>query len=185
MKKLSGDLYVKSKDDFKKIYTLYYEKLFLYSFKFTKDQQTSMDLVQNMFLKLWQNRAEIIISTSLKSYLYQSIRNLTLDYLRKKERDNSKLADIIFELKEEEISYFSKNESIIETEKLAVIYQEIEKLPQKHSEILKMSRIKGLKNGEIAEKMDLPIRTVETIIYRSLKQVKSSIKDKNLFFIFL
>jgi RNA polymerase sigma-70 factor (ECF subfamily) len=145
----------------------------------------SMDIVQNVFLEFWQKKNSIEIKTSLKSYLYQVVRNKSIDYVKSTLTTDLEKSKLILELKDIEAHYYTENSEMIEKQKLEIIYKEIDKLPKNYQEIIKLSRIEGLKNREISEKLNISIRTVETSIFRALKMIKSSIKDKDLYWVLL
>ena len=84
-----------------------------------------------------------------------------------------------------EINYYENGEkSLIEKEGLDKIYEAINSLSDKNREILELSRFEGLKNQEIAEKLKLPVRTVETRLFRALQSLRKKLRNTNLLILF-
>ena len=81
---------LKSSDEaaYTELYDRYWRRLYLFASRMLQDEEQGMDIVQDLFTALWHNRKEFDITTSLKTYLYTSVRNLTLNYINKsKQKD--------------------------------------------------------------------------------------------------
>lgn len=151
----------------------YYEILTLFANKYIEDIETSKEIVQDLFVQLYERRDKIDIEISLKSYLFRSIHNRCLNHInslkiKKKYADlhKSKAEWSINDI-EEEIGY---------TELQSFLSKAIKELPPKCRMIFTMNRYQGLSNAEIADKLDLSKRTVETQISKALKILRGKME---------
>lgn len=143
---------------------------------FIKDEDKSRDIAQEAFINLWNKREDYDSISSLKTFLYVSVKNLCLNYLR----DTKEESILGVELAEKVESSF-KN-IVIEEESIRIINSAIENLPTQSSKIMKLA-LEGMKNMEIAENMGISVNTVKTLKYNGQKALKLVLKD--YFFILL
>ncbi len=162
--------------DFKELYKSMAPNLIFYARRFV-DEATAEDLVQDVFLRLWQKRTPLLLKDGLKAYLYRSVQHACLDYLKHQEVEGAYQQVIINRLKIEEIDYYNNEQPSLfeEDERLIRIYEELEKLPQKCREIFVMSYLEERKTADIAYLMNLSKRTVEAQLYKALKKLRSSL----------
>lgn len=176
-------------DAFEKLYVDMHPRLYAFSRKFIDDNELARDLVQEIFSDLWENRQLTSIKTSVSAYLFRMLHNRCLNYIRdKKVRDKySSYMDI--KLKEAELFFFDQDQesykSIFFKEVEEIYKTSIQNLPEGCRQIFLLSRMHGLSNKEIAEKLDISVRTVENQIYRALKTLKENLKDYLVLFPFL
>jgi RNA polymerase sigma-70 factor (family 1) len=157
---------------FQKIFEEFYAPLTIFARKFLLDPDLSREIVQDIFVNLYEKRSSLTIQTSLKSYLYQSVRNSCLNVIRK---EKVHLAHHTELMKMSGNSEADWSEKIIETELENLIYQTIRGLPEKCRQIYLLSRQQELTNREIAQKLNISIRTVETQISKALKILRKKI----------
>ena len=166
---------VKNDDEkaFELLFKKYYTPLSRYAFTFLKNTDDSEEIAQEVFITIWNNREKIIIKTSLKSYLYTSIRNHSLNYLKKAAKDRTENIEDLqyFDVVEEDTP--SQRDSAEFEQK---IYAAIESLPDKCKEIFTLSRVENLKNREIAERLNISIKTVENQMTIALKKMRDQVK---------
>ncbi|GAA4304665.1 RNA polymerase sigma-70 factor [Aestuariibaculum suncheonense] len=160
---------------FKKIYVLYYQDLCCWINSYTKDKDLAEDLVQNAFLKLWEQRGKLAINDNIKSYLFKLVYNSFLDKIR---RDN------IFNKKIEEIRYSHIIASMdedqdIQEKRLNILKQSIDDLPKKCKEVFILSKYDGLKYQQIADQLGISKNTVEVQISKAYKILRKSLLNKN------
>ena len=93
--KLVEGIHNNDKASFTAIFLQYYKDLVIFSYSFTKDRNAAEEIVQDVFLKLWENRNYLVIQTSLKSYLLKSVQNLSLDWLRHQKVKSGCAEDIL------------------------------------------------------------------------------------------
>ncbi len=154
------------------IFNTYYTSLCIFANKYVENIDVAEDIVQELFIKIWEKREQLNINTSLKSYLFQSVNNSCLNHLKHlKIRDNYK----------KQINYCKtdefNNDILVEEELNLRIYNSIESLPKKCKIIFKLSRFKGLKHKEIAENLSISIKTVKVQIGKALKILRHDLQD--------
>jgi RNA polymerase sigma-70 factor, ECF subfamily len=152
--------------------------LFFYAVKFVKDEDVAKDLVQDAFLGLL-NRTENEKIENLKSYLFKAVRNNCLNHLNHKKVENE-FQEKEIEQSKREITYYDTHATLVEKELQQKLMEAIEDLPEHYRVPFKLSRFEELKNKEIAEKLQLPQRTVETQIYRALTILRKKFSDQSL-----
>jgi len=153
----------------KAIFDKYWDKLYHYSFKIVESEDAAKDIVQNLFVSLWENQAKAENIRSLKHYLYQSVRNNTIQYL-KNNQFGVLHEHLLAELKETE----QEEKEQVHQEQNDLLKRRIEELPPKRKEIFTLSRYKHLSNEQIATKLNLSIRTVETQISNALRYLRKT-----------
>ena len=159
--------------EFEKLFKLFYKPLCHFAFKFLKDMDLAEEIVQDFFYNYWKNRQTMSIQISIKSYMYRSIRNNSLKYLEhlqvvKKYEQNFKetnSSEASFDTNELEVSELNE-----------VIESTLNELPERCSQIFKMSRFEGLKYNEIAEKLSISIKTVEANMGKALQLFRKNLK---------
>ncbi len=125
----------------------------------------SEEIVSDVFIKIWNNRRDLTISSSLKAYLYTAVRNQTIDYIRKQNRHRAIDGEVRVSLPSD---YTSPEEALIFEEVRQAVEAAIDSLPPQGRHIFRLSRDHGLKYREIADKLNISIKTVETHMRRSL-----------------
>lgn len=178
--KHNQDLYffsrLKSGDEnaFDYLFNFYYPGLILYANKYLEDNHLAEEIVQAVFLKLWQDRRSIEINSSVKSYIFQTVRNKCLDVLKHRKIRDNYVKNV---QQENEPSDNDTWNTYVESELYVILIGAIEKLPPECQKIFRYSRIRNLSNKEIAEKLDISIKTVENQISKALKFLRIELKD--------
>ena len=157
---------------FEFVFNSYYPSLSRFSYSFIKDQDKAESLVQEVFIKLWEKRKNMIDIENLLSYLMTMVRNQSIDYLRK-EKANSKL---YLNVKPDE-SVNTTEEQISKNEFEEKLLQSLHKLPERCRMAFEMSRFESFTNKEIAQKMEISVKGVEALIGRSLKFLRSELAE--------
>ncbi len=137
--------------------------------KYVKDVETAKEIVQNAFISLWEKRDTIDMSRPVKSYLTMVIHNKCTNYLR----DNRKFDKYILDI--ENLLDVPENDgadSLVEDELKLKIDASIAELPEKCREIFVMNRYENLKYKEIADKLQISVKTVETQISKALQHMR-------------
>jgi RNA polymerase sigma-70 factor (ECF subfamily) len=155
---------------FESIFKQYFKILTVYAKSYVLDLDTAQDITQEVFIKLYEKKDELIIHTSLKSFLYASVKNRCLDYI-KIHNIRQQHKDII--QKESSILIEEDIDVIEKTELQEKIYKAIKTLPNQNQKIFMLSRFEGKTNQEIADELKISKRTVETHISNALKKIKS------------
>lgn len=167
---------------FETLFRQYFYSLVSYANHFIADTDTSKDIVHNVFINLWENRDHIHLETSLKSWLFTSVRNRSLNYLR----DHKKFVRIDAEPDAGSTPYSDSGDQLVISAELdGRIKAAIDKLPDACRKIFIMVRFDGLKYREAAEKLGISIKTVETQMSRAFKILREELKDIILVLIFM
>ena len=174
-------IFAQKKANFELLYKELQPKLYAYSRKFINNPETARDLVQDVFIKLWEDIDISVIHTSIAAYLHKTVHNLCLLHLRDQQIRQRYENYATFKLKEAEL-YFSSPDygnytSIFLKDIEDIVNKCIEKLPAQSRRIFEMSRMKGMSYAEIADRLGISVRTVENHIYRSLTVLKTELHD--------
>ncbi len=160
------------KDAYKQLFVKYYSPLCEYASQYISDDD-SEELVQELMLFLWETRENLVIETSLKSYLFISTKHRCLNAIRKNQYHERIHTQIYEKIKDqfEDPDYYFVNEL---TEN---IQKAIENLPETYRETFAMSRFGEKTNVQIAEKLGISVKTVEYRISQALKILRLKLKD--------
>ncbi len=156
--------------EFEKLFREYFTPLVWYAMKYVKDQDTAREIVHSVFVALWEKSDTIDFSKPVKPYLYTSVSNRSVNYLR----DHKKFTG------EEKIdpSGFTEDSDSLETrETEEIIYAAIASLPEKTKEIFEMSRFEHKKYHEIAETLGISVKTVEARMSEALRILRVKLRD--------
>lgn len=150
------------------LYNTYHKKLFAFILKFTKNWHDSEDLLQKIFVIIWQKRENINENKSFNSYLFTIARNEIYDLLNKK---------VIFEFHDDFIKNITEkiDDGIREKEIVEEVYKLIQQLPEQRRKIFLMSREKGYTYIQIAEILNISENTVDTQIRNSLNYLRKKL----------
>ena len=156
------------------IFTKYYQDLVQFSYNYTRNQDASEEIVEEVFLKLWENRKFLVIHSSLKSFLLKTVQNRSIDNLRHATITH-KYASLVLEH-----PLLSENDTenyILHSELEANFKHALDKIPAQFAEAFRMSRIESLNYKEIAQKLNVSVRTVEVRVSKALSLLKEELKD--------
>lgn len=168
----SNDI-LKNKSTFELFFKEHYSSLCRFAFTFMKDADDAEEVVQNCFVKMWNDKENIIITTSPKSYLYSSVRNSCLNQIKHIDiKENYKLHNQLYG---EQVTDVEEEMDANELQEKITIA--IEKMPEQRKKIFKMSRFDGLKYKEIAEELNISIKTVENHMGSAIKDLKTDLKN--------
>lgn len=151
----------------------YYQILTVFANKYVKDFETAKEIVQDLFVHLYEKRDKLNIKSSLKSYLFRSTHNRSLNYINAEKIRNKYVEHVKFTSNNTDNSI--ENE-VNKTELEHALYKAIGDLPPKCQTIFKLNRFEGFSNKEIAEKLSLSKRTIETQISKALKILRIKMK---------
>ncbi len=149
-----------------KLFHRHYASLCRYVYSIVQCKQTTEEVVSDVLLKIWNQRHTIQIQSSLKAYLLVSVRNLSIDYLRRQARRRTVGTDAIHA--DLPSNYLSAHDRVVGYEVTDIVEAAIERLPKQGRIIFRLSRDGGMKYKEIADHMGLSIKTIETHMTRSL-----------------
>lgn len=159
---------------FRQLFHLYHEKLHRYAFTIVKDNDASEDIVQVVFLNLWEKKDRLLGEEKIGSYLYKSIYNLSLNHIRNKKtklkntKDASRIGDHLVQ---------NAADRTIANDLSTGIRQVLNSLPTQCRIIFLKSREDGKKYAEIAAELGISVKTVEAQIGKALKIFRKQLQD--------
>ncbi len=161
------------KHSFELLFKEHFNSLCRFAFGFLNDQDSSQEIVQDAFINLWQKKETITSDKSVKSYLYTSVKNRCLNYIRDHKKFRSQYLDVELELgiPIEDVDIFSQSETQNKIESA------LNKLPAKCRQVFELSRFEELKYKEIAVNLNISQKTVEIHMSKALKILRLELKD--------
>jgi RNA polymerase sigma-70 factor (ECF subfamily) len=171
--KLWGNIKKGDAKSLNKLHALYFRQMCLFAKKTVHDNQLVESIVSNCFIKIWENRKKVEIKTSVKSYLYQILRNQITDHYRGKQEKAElpgELPDIPNEIE------FDEQERYIK------LYKAISKLPEQRKNILELAVFDSLTYQQIADKLNISKNTVKTQMARAYRFLKESLEPRDFYF---
>lgn len=159
---------------FESLFHQFHQGMLLYAISLLKNEVVAEEIIQDVFYNIWKNRGEFNLKNNWQSYLYKSVYNNAMMYIRKHNKeillgDNS-LLNIVSETDDpsKEIEYKGLKKDVEIT---------LKKLPEKTQNIFRMSRFEGMKYQEIANKLEISIKTVEANMGKALKAFRISLRN--------
>ena len=175
MRRMGG---AKSEEElaFELLFRKYYVRLCGFANKFIANSAESEEIVQEVFLNIWNKRDHLKLDNEIRPYLFKSIQNLCFNFLEhKKVTDN--YYSVIEVVYKNQAADFNTYESVLYNELQTRVDGAIGTLPEQCRKIFQLSRQEGLKYNEIAEKLGISVKTVETQMSRALSKLKDELKD--------
>jgi RNA polymerase sigma-70 factor, ECF subfamily len=168
---LTGQLQGGSEAAFRQIFNTYYRPLTLFALKYVSDIEEAREIVQEFYIRLWSSRQTLDIRFSLKSYLYQGVRNACLNFIESKKVSEKRFSGYV-------PAVFSNDnalEKMVAAEQEERLMQAIDELPYKCRQIFMMSRLQHQSNQQIADKLNISLKTVEAQITIALKRLRDTL----------
>lgn len=157
------------------LFDLYYERLYLFAERYIYDAAKAHDIVQDVFLKIWEKAGQFELRGSIQNYLFVSVRNGCLNYLKSlqiEDRHHRKYAEAYVD---------SCNIDMVEEEEILVkVRMILDELPEKCREVCVLRFVEGYKYREIAEKLDLNENTVKAHLHRGMDKLKQVLSGYDL-----
>lgn len=163
---------------FQKVFEEYYNPLCNYAFTFLKDLSSSEDVVQELFVKVWEKRQDLITSDTIRFYLFTAVRNNSLTFLqREKKAAIVELND--YDAPDEQFSFTQETKSAPDYR--SQLSAAINELPPKCKEVFLLSRMSKQSYKEIADTLNISVKTVENQIGKALKILRHFVKEQKVF----
>jgi len=169
-----------NQDTFRTHFNNYFRPLCAFGYRFIADTETIQDLVQSVFISLWDQLGNFENEKAVKAFLYTSVKNKCLNHLKHLAVRQKHEEELIYELESTELF----NQQVIEEDMFSLLYQEIENLPHSAKKIMLLA-LKGLKNKEIAKTLDISENTVKTQKKIAYSKLKNKLSKTMLNFLFL
>jgi RNA polymerase sigma-70 factor, ECF subfamily len=159
---------------FSSIFSAYYKDLVLFAFRFTREMASAEEIVQDTFVKLWDEHEALYSNTTIRSYLLKIVQNKCIDLYRHKKNIKA-YADTILESPPKPDN---KTDSyVLYTELKEQIDKALKILPEEIARTFTMSREEGMKYHEIATKLGVSVRTIEVRMGKALSLLRTHLKD--------
>lgn len=162
---------------FEMLYRSYFKMLCMFSYRFVKKTEIAEEIVQDVFFHIWEKRKNFEITTSFKSYLYKAVHNNSLKHLRHQKIVVAYENSTTFSGSE----FVTGQQFLEEGEVFAILHGVIDELPDRTRDIFQLNRFKGLKYQEIADHLQISVKTVEAHMSSVLKILRTKLKDYGTF----
>ena len=168
---------------FEQVFKTHYKNLYAYAFTMLKDEDEAEEIVQQVFFKLWDRSEHLSFSGPVAAYLYRAVHNESLNFIKhQKVKESHRL----------HVAYSMKNKSeqpqgrMIRKELEEKFREALNELPEQCRTVFQLSRFEDMKYREIADKLDISVKTVENHMGKALKLLRTKLVDfLPLLFIFL
>ncbi len=167
---------------FEQAYSDYLNRLEFFAFSFLHDREEASSIVSEVFAKMWEKRESVDFSKSIYPLLSTMTRNSCLNNLRNK-KYQYEYADYRMKSFDEDVLADSRSDSLLGKEVQQIINRTIVEMPPNIQDVYILSRLKNMKNREIAEYLNVSISTVEVRIASAFKILRLRLKDYLIFFI--
>lgn len=161
-----------AKEEFEQIFNTHYNSLCKYLFLFTSDFAAIEDIVQSVFIKLWEDR-EKVLTENVKAYLFIAVRNRALNAIR----DSRRRDEILEEFYTNELINENAEDIIDMNEFYDLVQKSVDLLSEKTKEVYLLSREHKLSYKEIAARQNISVKTVENHIGNALKRINENLKS--------
>jgi len=166
-----------SKDAFHLLFKMYAPKIHSFAFSYLKNKDDAEELLQELFLKIWDIRATLDDSKNIKSLLFKICVNLIYDFLRRKNIEQAYLAYAGYN---DPSNADSTWHEVIYRDMLLHLNELVETMPYQRRNIFRLSKEEGLTNEEIAIRLQISKRTVENQLYRAISFLRERIGQSSL-----
>lgn len=160
------------KKAFEEVFRALYAALCSYANNYLKDHDQAEEVVQEVFCNYWNKRKSLEITGTLDAYIFQSVRNACFNYIKHQKVRRDYALDQLSSLRHEETQ---QHDVLIALELEQKIEECLLQLPPERQKIFRMSREEGLKYKEIAEKMNISIKTVEAQMGKALHSMREKL----------
>jgi RNA polymerase sigma-70 factor (ECF subfamily) len=161
-----------SKEAFHDLFEAYGPKILAFAISYLKDHADAEEMLQEVFLKLWETRSSLDPSKNIKSFLFKICINLIYDFIRKK---NIKQVYVDYSLQNNSFQENNTWHEVIYNDMQNYLQLLISSMPEQRQHIYRLSKEDGLTNEEIAQQLHLSQRTVENQLYRAVLFLKNKL----------
>lgn len=161
------------KSQFEALFKSHFQYLCNFAGQYVGDVDTAQEITQKVFITLWEKREELNPQMSIKSYLFTSVKNRCLNYIRDQKKYRSKVLD----LECGNFDLFVEDEYFAEEELKKKIEEALNSLPEKCRKVFEMSRYQNMKYREIAEELAIAQKTVEAHMSKAMKTLRKALKQ--------
>jgi len=179
IKEESELLILLQKDDpiaFENLFRLHHKRVYAFAIYLLSSESQAEDIVQNVFMAVWNQRKTLQISTTFITYLFGIARHMVYDFIQRKIRQE---AFVEFTLENNTDYSFITEETVLFHELEEQLMKHVGELPERRREIFRLSRIDGLSYKEISEKLGISENTVDSQIRHALNYLRNHLLEQN------
>lgn len=164
---------------FKQVYACFYKRLYHFALAIVKTREVAEEIAEDVFVKIWQNRAQAGAIKNIRVYLYTATKNRSLNYLSQKARAavTEPFDYINIEIDD---TALSPEQVMITAEMFKRIQQAVDALPPRCKMIFKLVREDGLKYKEVAEILNISVNTIDAQMAIAVKKISASLQFPQL-----
>lgn len=162
-----------NKQAFDLIYQRYSVRLYGNLLKLTRSTSEAEDVLQEVFLKVWNNRANIDPERSFRSYLFKIAENKIYDFFRQAAKDRRRAAHLYAAVSTEPFPI----EGLLEEEKIGLLQKAIESLPQQRQQVFRLCKLEGKTYKEVSEMLGISVSTISDHIVKATKSIRNYFED--------
>jgi RNA polymerase sigma-70 factor (family 1) len=161
------------KKAYEHVFKTYYQPLCHYCCSLLKDIDEAEEVVQTVFYNLWSKRESLQISSSIKSYVYRAVHNDSMNRIK-----HGKVKKMYAQDYKSSMGNSHSGTDVLEAKELSSrIHAAIDSLPEQCGHVFRLSRFENLKYSEIAEQLDISVKTVENHMGKALRLLREKLKD--------
>lgn len=158
---------------FQELYKRYSSKIYVQIKRHTKCTDTAKDILQLLFIKVWQNRDSIDVNRPIAPFLYRIAANMVIDYFRKVSRDQNLKSSLLYTMEEE---YDHIEPKIFKEETEELLQKAIKQLPPKRAQIYQLCKIEGYSYQQVSQILGISIATINDHLVKANKSVRKYIR---------
>jgi RNA polymerase sigma-70 factor (ECF subfamily) len=166
----------KDRNAFTTFYSTYFKKLILVADRYVEDIQIAEGIVQDVFLKIWEDKELLPKIQSIKAFLYRSVVNSSINYVNRQRNIERHHQKIVEELSAEDAEQMDDYNELI-----VILHREIDLLPVKCQQVFKLSRLEGKKYRDVASELGISEKTVENHMGNALKILRFRLLEQSQF----
>lgn len=167
---------------FEQVFKAHFKTLHGYAISIIKDEDEAEEVVQQIFFKLWERAAHLSFAGPVTAYLYRAVHNECLNFIKHEKVKQGHQLHVAYRMKNEAVTDMGRDRNK-ELEK--TICEALDELPEQCRTVFQLSRFEEMKYREIADKLDISVKTVEKHMGKALKLLRSKLVDFLTFFILL
>ena len=159
---------------FEQVFKTHYKNLHAYAFTMLKDEDEAEEMVQQVFFKLWERSEHLSFSGSIAAYLYRAVHNESLNFIKHQKVKAGHQLHVAYSMKNKSEQAHSK---MIRKELEYKFREALNELPEQCRTVFQLSRFEDMKYKEIADKLDISVKTVENHMGKALKLLRTKLVD--------
>ena len=160
------------------LYRKYYRPLVFFAMDFVKEQKQAEDIVQDAFIKLWQNRIKFVSLPELRSYLYVSVKNAALNILDHENVKNRFRAEATHTRQLHDADFIETR--VLYSELMQAVHQHLKELPAPYAEVLRLLYLEEMNPAEVAERLQLSPENLRIRKFRAIGMLRATLLKKGI-----